>query len=141
MTDTTILDGLMATLRRNPLTPERLGHMGLQGQFRPTEEPAFYARREVVTPSEANPNFSEVADLFHQDKSAVRMERPRKGSCPSMVREERTIDGQTWVREEGCGGIVHAVETVIQGAVRVDGKCLKCGAEIHRAGLLQEKGK
>lgn len=147
MTDTTILDGLMATLKRNPLTPERLGQTGpndvAQGakyglalQYQTTDERPFYARREVVKATEANANFAQVVDLFHEDDSAPRLERPRKGTCPRFVQE---YDGTRFRVTEACGGMVHAVETIVNGAVRVDGKCLKCGTEVHRAGLWNEK--
>lgn len=146
MTDTAILDGLMATLQRNPLDPERLGQTGpndvgkgkpygLALQQRETDEKPFYARREVVKATEANANFAAVVDLFHEDDAAPRLERPRQGSCPRVTQE---FDGVRWTQIAACGGLVHAVETIQNGAVRVDGKCLKCGTEIHRAGLLKE---
>lgn len=148
MTDTVVLDGLIELLKRNPLDAERLGHVnkkdveegqpwGTALQFHTTDIKPFYAKDEVVAPSEANPNFSAVADLFHQDLSAPRQERPRRGSCPRVRRE---FDGSRWVEEPLCPGPVHAVETVMNGAARVDGKCLTCGVEVHRAGLLNEKG-
>lgn len=148
MTDTTILDGMMAALKRNPLTPERLGHLsknkveegqpwGTRLQQITTDETPFWAKGEVVTAREANQNFAAVVDLFHQDLTEPRLERPRLGSCPRIRRE---FDGVRWIEEQVCGGTVHAVESIVNGAVRVDGKCLKCGAEIHRAGLLSKKG-
>lgn len=147
MTDTAILDGLMATLKRNPLDAERLGQMGpnqvgegqpygVALQYRETDERPFYARREVVKATEANPSFAAVVDLFHQG-NAPRLERPRRGSCPRVTQE---FDGTRWVQVAACGGTVHAVETIVAGAVRVDGHCLKCGTAVHRAGLLNEKG-
>lgn len=147
MTDTTILDGMMELLKRNPMTPERMGHLsknqvqegetwGIDRQFHETDETPFYAKGEVVLPHEANPDFAEVADLFHQDLSVSRLERPRRGPCPRIRRE---FDGTRWVQTQVCGGVVHAVETIVNGAIRVDGKCLTCGAEVHRAGLLPEK--
>jgi hypothetical protein len=139
MSDTTILDGLMATLKRNPLTPERMNY--LDRQFVETDERPFYARRETeVGTTSVNRRFGEIVDLFHQDIRGVRKERPRSGSCHRVRVVERHIDGQVWTRQEACQGTVHAVETVINGAVRVDGKCLSCGWEVHRAGLLHEKG-
>lgn len=148
MTDTTILDGMMELLERNPLNPERLGHVnkkdvedgqpwGVDLQFKATDIKPFYARREVVSAGEANPNFSAIADLFHQDLSAPRLERPRRGSCPRLIRE---FDGTKWIDTYPCPGPVHAVETIVNGAARVDGKCLTCGVEVHRAGLVNEKG-
>ena len=74
-------------------------------------------------------------DLFHTDPTASRLERPRRGSCPRVTQE---YDGVRWNVVAACGGTVHAVETIVNGAVRVDGKCLKCGTEVHRAGLLKE---
>jgi hypothetical protein len=148
MTDTTILDGMMAALKRNPLDRERLGHLskndvqegekwGTERQFITTDEKPLWAKGEVVRPHEANENFSAVVDLFHQDLSEPRLERPRRGACPRIRRE---FDGTRWLEENVCGGTVHAVESIVNGAVRVDGKCLKCGAEVHRAGLLNQKG-
>lgn len=134
MTDTTVLDGLMETLRRNPMIPERM--QILHQQFMETDERPFYARDEVpVGPTANNRKYADIVDLFHQDVSAPRLERPRRGTCGAV--EERIIDGRVW-RSGECGGEVHAVETRIAGAVRVDGKCLKCGWELHRAGLLDE---
>jgi hypothetical protein len=134
MTDTLILDGLMAALARNPMTPERLNY--IDRQFEATDVRPFYARREVeVGQNQTNRAFGDVADLFHQDLSVTRYERPRRGPCGR--RDERVIDGRVWTAE-ACPGTVHAVETKIDGAVRVDGKCLTCGWEVHRAGLLEE---
>lgn len=133
MTDTSILDGMMQMLKRNPLSPP--GSSEKVGVRRPavtTDERPFYARREVVSLEEANPNFAEAADVFHQNLTTPRTERPRQGSCPRVMRE---FDGVRWHETQVCGGIVHAVETVVAGAVRVDGKCLSCGAEVHRAGI------
>ena len=148
MTNTLILDEMMKALARNPMTPERMGHLsknaveegeswGVDRQQIVTDERPFYAGGEVVSLAEANRKFADAVDLFHEDLSAPRKERPRQGSCPRVKRE---FDGQRWVQTEACGGIVHAVETVVNGAIRVDGRCLSCGTEIHRAGLLSEKG-
>lgn len=138
MTDTTILDGLMRTLKRNPLVESRmkfpLAPLGSpDSQFVQTDVTPFYARREVEV---KNKLFGERADLFHGTAlKAPRLERPRRGTCNNVRTTERHIDGEVWRKEERCGGVVHAVETKIVGAVRVDGKCLKCGWELHRAGL------
>lgn len=147
MTDTTILDGMMEALKRNPLTDARLGKLGPNqvGQGKPygvalqsvkTDARPFYARREPVPTGEMNRNYAERIDVFHHDLSAARLERPRMGSCNRIKTIEQVIDGQVWRREERCGGTVHAVETRIDGAIRVDGKCLSCGWEVHRAGFL-----
>jgi hypothetical protein len=148
MTDTTILEGMMQALKRNPLTRERMGHLsknevregeawGTDRQQVVTDDRPFYARGEVVRLADANPRFAAAVDVFHEDLSAPRKERPRQGSCP---RRKQEFDGERWVVTEACGGTVHAVETIVGGAIRVDGKCLSCGTEIHRAGLLSEKG-
>lgn len=148
MTDTTILDGLMELLERNPLTQERLGHLskndvapgeswGVDRQQVTTDVKPFWARREVVRLEEANSNFAEAVDAFHEDLTAPRQERPRRGTCPRRTRE---FDGERWITTAACGGTVHAVESISNGAIRVDGKCLTCGTEIHRAGVLAGKG-
>lgn len=120
MTDTRILDAMMKMLDRNPLEPHRLQNP--DEQFIETDERPFYATREPIAKKDMNRRYAERVDLFHEDVKGARLERPRRGTC----------------RE--CGGEVHAVETKIKGAVRVDGKCLSCGWELHRAGLLSEKG-
>lgn len=145
MTDTSVLDAMMRTLARNPLVDDRMRHplapLGSPlSQYIQTDERPFYAKKEATPTAEMNRNYGEVADLFHQDINSVRLERPRRGSCPAIRREQTVIDGKTWTREEGCTGTVHAVETVANGAIRVDGRCLTCGWEVHRAGLLNEKG-
>jgi len=139
LTDTTILDGLMRTLERNPLIEQRLkfplAPLGSpDSQFVQTDETPFYAKGEVGV---TNGRYAERVDLFHGVAvKAPRLERPRRGTCNNVRTTERHMDGQVWRREERCGGVVHAVETVIAGAMRVDGRCLSCGWEIHRAGLL-----
>jgi hypothetical protein len=106
MTDTTILDGMMKMLARNPMTRERMGHLsanevaegeafGADRQRVQTDVRPFYAKREVVKKADANPHFAEIVDLFHQDLSATRTERPRRGTCPRVRRE---FDGSRWVR-------------------------------------------
>lgn len=148
MTDTKILDGMMQILRRNPLDRARLGQLGLNevpegapyGTARQritVDDRPFWAGKEAVDLTGANKDYAEVIDLFHEDLSAPRIERPRIGSCPRIRRE---FDGTRWRDEAVCGGTVHAVETVMNGAVRVDGYCLRCGTQIHRAGLWHEKG-
>lgn len=113
MTDTLILDAMMKVLERNPLISERM--RDVEAQRITVDDKPFYARREV---EHTNRRYGERIDLFHQDLSQPRTERPRRGSC------------------DECGGEVHAVETCITGAMRVDGRCLSCGWELHRAGLL-----
>jgi len=140
MTDTTILDGMMRTLARNPMATGRmkfpLSPLGSPtSQFIQTDETPFYAKHEVEHP---NKRFAERVDLFHQSVKDVRLERPRRGDCNNVRLIERHMDGEVWTRTEKCLGTVHAVETRINGAVRVDGKCLTCGWEVHRAGLLKE---
>lgn len=135
MTDTRILDGMMQALNGNPLP--KVGPRGAEMPVRVTDSTPFYARGEV---EHTNKNFSDRVDLFHQDLTQARRERPRRGSCNNVRTVERHMDGQVWVRKETCPGPVHAVETTIPGAVRVDGRCLSCGTEIHRAGLLEGSG-
>lgn len=141
MTDTTILDGLMAALKRNPLVEQRLRYplapLGSpNSQYVETDARPFYARREPVASADMNRRYAERVDLFHASVKDVRLERPRRGTCSQVRIIERHIDGEVYTRREACGGVVHAVETKINGAVRVDGKCLSCGWELHRAGLL-----
>lgn len=135
MTDTRILEGMMEAFRRNPMIPDRMKYP--ERQFVETDEAPFYDRSEVeVGTHPTNRRFAEIADLFHQDISGPRLERPRRGTCGAV--SEQVIEGRVW-RSEECGGEVQAVETRIPGAVRVDGKCLKCGWELHRAGLLTDQ--
>lgn len=145
MTDTTILDGMMRTLQRNPMVEDRmkfpLAPLGSPtSQFVETDVRPFYAKAEPKVEGGMNAKYAERVDLFHQDVKGVRLERPRRGSCGRVRTVERHIDGEVWTRNEVCPGVVHAVETKINGAMRVDGKCLTCGWEVHRAGLLNEKG-
>ena len=127
---------LTKTFERNPLTEERMKHV--ETQFIETDETPFYAKEEVIPTSEMNKRYADRVDLFHQQVKDVRWERPRVGDCNNTLLIERHMDGQIWNRIERCTGKVHAVETKINGAVRIDGKCLTCGWEIHRAGLLKE---
>jgi hypothetical protein len=124
---------LTKTLERNPLVEDRMKYP--ERQFVPTDETPFYAKEEVEHP---NKRFADRVDLFHQQVKDVRWERPRVGDCNNTLLIEKHMDGQVWNRVERCPGKVHAVETKINGAVRIDGKCLTCGWEIHRAGLLKE---
>jgi hypothetical protein len=113
VTDTLILDAMMQVLERNPLTDERMKY--LEQQSITVDDKPFYANREITGD---NKRYAERVALFHDDLSGPRQERPRRGACDS------------------CGGEVHAVETRITGAMRVDGRCLSCGWELHRAGLV-----
>ena len=124
---------LTRTFERNPLTEDRMKYP--DQQFIETDETPFYAKEEVDHP---NKNYAERVDLFHQQVREVRWERPRVGDCNNTLLIERHIDGQIWNRIERCAGKVHAVETKINGAVRIDGQCQTCGWEIHRAGLLED---
>jgi hypothetical protein len=114
VTDTVVLDAMMEVLARNPLpSGERVNAPATP--VLTVDDKHFYARREVEI---ENKRYASRVDLFHQDLTVVRQERARRGPC------------------DACGGVVHAVQTTIQGAVRVDGRCLSCGWEVHRAGLL-----
>jgi len=117
MTDTAVLDAMMKTLERNPLSTERMRFV--DRQFVPADDRPFYANKEVEETPTMNRRFKKVMDAFH-GADQDRLERPRRGACSS------------------CGGTVHAVETKVKGAVRVDGRCLSCGWEVHRAGFLKE---
>lgn len=128
MTDTRVLDEMMKVLDRNPLNlvapnlpPARAIVM---------DDKPFYAKDEV----RGAPVYDDRVAVFHDDLTAPRLERPRRGPCGRT----RTIieeDGSVNI-ERLCGGEVHAVETIIGGAVRVDGRCLACGWELHRAGVM-----
>lgn len=120
MTDTRVLDAMMATLARNPLVEERMKY--LEKQFEVTDERPFYAGREVVPTAQMNRRYAGVVDRFHDDVKAPRRERPRRGNCRSCMTENA----------------VHAVETKQNGALRVDGRCMVCGWELHRAGVIGE---
>ena len=120
MTDTRVLDALMQTLERNPLVKERLKYP--EKQFEVTDAKPFYAGREVVPTAQMNRKFAGIVERFHDDLTAERMERPRRGNCRACMTENS----------------VHAVETKQNGALRVDGKCMTCGWELHRAGVIGE---
>lgn len=134
MTDTQVLDAMMETLRRNPMVEERLKYV--DRQYVETDERPFWARSEVdIGSTSHNRQYAEIIALFHDDVSGPRLERPRMGTCDNQ--QTRVIDGRVYT-SDACGGTVHCVETRIPGAMRVDGKCLSCGTEVHRAGLLNE---
>jgi hypothetical protein len=116
VTDTRVLDSMMRMLQRNPLAGTSADQP--PAEFHITDERPFWSRNEPIAKRDMNRRYAERVDLFHQDLTVPRQEKPRKGSC------------------NACGGVVHAVETRIQGAVRVDGRCLSCGADYHRAGVL-----
>ena len=133
-----LLDGLLDTINRNPIPTPEPGSYGVVLPYRETDETPFYADKEVLPTSEMNKRYADRVDLFHQAIKDVRWERPRIGTCNNTLLIERHIDGEVWTKTQKCGGNVRAVETRINGAVRVDGKCFTCGWQIHRAGLLSE---
>jgi hypothetical protein len=132
------LEGLIDTLKRNPVPTPEPGQTGLVLPYTETDERPFYADKEVIPSDEMNVRFAERVDLFHQSIRDSRWERPRIGTCNNRVLIEKHINGEKWSRIQSCGGTVRAVETRINGALRVDGLCTTCGWEIHRAGLLKE---
>jgi hypothetical protein len=124
-----VLDALIKTLERNPL--DRVAMNLPPVPHVPVDDKPFYQKKEAVPTKDMNSNFRRVVDIFH-GPDTYRLERPRRGSCG----RQRVVveDGRAYV-ESMCGGEVHAVETLVPGGQRVDGKCLKCGWELHRAGL------
>lgn len=110
----------MQTLERNPLVEDRLRYP--EKQFEVTDEKPFYAGREVVPAAQMNRKYAGVVERFHDDITAERAERPRRGSCRACM----------------TPNAVHAVETKQNGALRVDGRCLTCGVAYHRAGVIGE---
>lgn len=80
----------------------------------------FWVRAEATEPEAMNGRYREVLAYF--GRQDVQM-RARLGVEPC--------------REEGCTGIVRAVESRVPGAFRVDACCVTCGgSEVHRAGWL-----
>lgn len=86
----------------------------------------FWLSREATKEADMNGRYREVLAFFGQYDTIQMRARLKIELCT----------------EEGCGGLVRAVESRVLGAFRVDACCLKCGGtQTHRAGWLDREAR